>query len=86
MNVFYVMVSIALGLSLMLPRLWLHLVGVIGCSILLWHALDLWDPAFITIQLICVMANSGMFVHEALRRMRPAVSREAVRERPWRSV
>jgi len=86
MSWFYPIVSICLGVSLLLPRLWLHLVGVIGCSILLWHALDLWDPAFITIQLICVMTNSGMFVHEALRRMRPAVSREAVRERPWRSV
>jgi len=73
MNVFYVIVSICLGLSLMLPRLWLHLIGVIGCAILLWHALELWDPAFIAIQAICVAANAGMFLREALRRIRPGV-------------
>ena len=71
MNVFYVIVSVCLGLSLMLPRLWLHVVGVVGCAILLWHALELWDPAFIVIQVICVAVNAIMFIRESLRSMRP---------------
>jgi len=74
MNWIYVAVSIGLGLSLLLPKVWLHLVGMIGAVILLSHAIwNVGDPAFITIEVVCVIANFVGYLREAFRSARPTV-------------
>ena len=59
----YFATSVALGLSLLLPRLWLHVVGVAGCSILLVHAVEMRDPSFIVLQMIFVFTNAMGLAH-----------------------
>jgi len=43
--------------------LWLHVVGVAGCSILLVHAVEMRDPSFIVLQLIFVFTNALGLAH-----------------------
>ena len=57
MQIVWIVVSLVLAGSLALPRVWLHAVGIVGCSLLLWHAIELRDPAFVIAQVAFVLAN-----------------------------
>jgi len=47
----------ALVVSLFLPRLWLHAVGVAACTMLFAYAVSLGDAVFIVTQALFVVAN-----------------------------
>ena len=55
----WIVVSLVLAGSLALPRAWLHSIGIVGCSLLLWHAIELGDPAFVIVQFACIVFHAA---------------------------
>ena len=59
MTAFWVCVGLVLAGSLTLPRAWLHGIGIVGCGLLLWHAVELGDPAFVIVQIACIVFHAA---------------------------
>ena len=68
MEIVWIVVSLVLAGSLMLPRAWLHAVGIVGCSLLLWHAIELGDPPFVIVQIAFLVVNVAGLVACGVRR------------------
>ena len=63
MNMVWIGASLLLAVSLMLPRRALHVAGLIGCTLLLIHAVQIADAVFIASQVIFITANIVGLVH-----------------------
>lgn len=59
----YWIASIALIVSMALPRKFLHLVGVVGCSIMTWRVYSYsQDGPQIMLNLACAVVHLGMLI------------------------
>jgi len=74
MQIVWIVVSLVLAGSLALPRAWLHGIGIVCCWLLLCHALELGDPAFVIVQIACIAANVIGLVAHGLRGRRPTIT------------